>query len=81
MSDALLFPQSERSRALDAKLAAFMQTKVIPAEAQFTAWDADPTTRWLHPERDRAAVLALASAWLEQPCPAPISTSSSPSRL
>jgi acyl-CoA dehydrogenase len=49
MTDAWLFPQSERSRALGAKLAAFMETKVIPAEAEFAAWDADAATRWTPP--------------------------------
>jgi len=51
------------------------------AKRQRTWFRADPTTRWLHPERDRAAVLTLATTWLDKPCPAPISTSSSPSRL
>ncbi|MCY7354654.1 MAG: acyl-CoA dehydrogenase family protein, partial [Lysobacter sp.] len=44
-----LFPQSDRSRALDAKLAAFMAAHVAPAEAAFAAWDADPATRWTPP--------------------------------
>ncbi len=41
-----LFPQSDRSRALDARLAAFMALHVMPAEAEFAAWAADPATRW-----------------------------------
>lgn len=44
-----LFPQSERSRALVVKLAAFMEAHVLPAEAAFAAWDADPATRWTVP--------------------------------
>lgn len=44
-----LFPQSERSRALAARLAAFMEDHVLPAEAEFAAWDADPETRWTVP--------------------------------
>ena len=39
-----LFPMSERVRALDARLAAFMDAHVLPAEADFAAWDADPAT-------------------------------------
>jgi len=46
MPDASLFPQSERSRALETKLAAFLEANVIPAEAGFAAWDADAATRW-----------------------------------
>ena len=44
-----LFPQSDRSRALDASLAAFMAEHVVPAEAEFAAWAADPATRWTSP--------------------------------
>ena len=43
---ATLFPFSERSRALQATVAAFVADKVIPAEAAFAAHDADPATRW-----------------------------------
>jgi len=43
---ATLFPFSERSRELQAKVAAFVADKVIPAEAAFAAHDADPATRW-----------------------------------
>ena len=44
-----LFPMSDRVRALDARLAEFMQGQVLPAEAQFAAWDADPSKRWTIP--------------------------------
>ena len=44
-----LFPQSDRSRVLDARLAAFMAAHVMPAEGQFADWDADPATRWTPP--------------------------------
>jgi acyl-CoA dehydrogenase len=44
-----LFAQGDRSRALAAKLAAFMEEQVLPAEAAFAAWDADPATRWTVP--------------------------------
>ncbi|MBW8366452.1 MAG: acyl-CoA dehydrogenase family protein [Arenimonas sp.] len=43
---ATLFPFSERSRELQAKVAAFVADKIIPAEAEFAAHDADPATRW-----------------------------------
>jgi acyl-CoA dehydrogenase len=41
-----LFPMSERARELDAKLAEFMDSRVLPAEAAFAAWDEDPEHRW-----------------------------------
>ena len=41
-----LFPMSERARELDARLAEFMATRVIPAEEAFAAWDEDPAKRW-----------------------------------
>jgi acyl-CoA dehydrogenase len=43
---ATLFPFSERSLDLQAKVAAFVAEKVILAEAEFAAHDADPATRW-----------------------------------
>jgi acyl-CoA dehydrogenase len=43
------FQHGERSRALAEKLAVFMQEQVLPAEAVFAAWDADPATRWTVP--------------------------------
>jgi len=41
-----LFPMSARARELDAKLAEFMEARVIPAEEAFAAWDEDPARRW-----------------------------------
>jgi acyl-CoA dehydrogenase len=41
-----LFPMSPRARELDAALAEFMATRVLPAEAAFAAWDEDPEHRW-----------------------------------
>jgi acyl-CoA dehydrogenase len=43
---ATLFPFSDRSLDLQAKVAAFVADKIIPAEAEFAAHDADPATRW-----------------------------------
>ena len=43
---ATLFPFSDRSRQLQAGVAAFVAGKVIPAEAEFAAHDADPARRW-----------------------------------
>jgi acyl-CoA dehydrogenase len=44
-----LFPFSERSRTLQAAVARFVAEKIIPAEAQFHAYAADPQTRWTIP--------------------------------
>jgi acyl-CoA dehydrogenase len=44
-----LFPFSERSRTLQAQVARFVADKIIPAEAQFQAHAADPSTRWTIP--------------------------------
>ena len=44
-----LFPMSERSQALDARLADFMAAHVYPAEAEFAAWDQDQARRWQVP--------------------------------
>ncbi len=66
---------------LASAFAAFTGATRRLAKRQLTWFRADPATRWLHPERERDAIIAHASAWLEQPWPAPISTSSSPSRL
>ncbi|MFN3964895.1 MAG: acyl-CoA dehydrogenase family protein [Silanimonas lenta] len=41
-----LLPFSDRARALDARLAAFMAERVLPAEAEVQAWQQDPATRW-----------------------------------
>ena len=46
---SVLFPMSERTQALDAKLGDFMAAHVYPAEAQFAAWDEDPERRWQIP--------------------------------
>ncbi len=43
---ATLFPFSDRSRELQAQVAAFVADKIIPAESEFAAHDADPATRW-----------------------------------
>ncbi len=44
-----LFARSERSAALGKTLAKFMDEHVLPAEAVFAQWDADPATRWTPP--------------------------------
>ena len=44
-----LFPMSDRTRELDARLAAFMAAHVFPAEAEFAEWDRDPARRWTIP--------------------------------
>ena len=44
-----LFPMSERTRALDTRLAEFMDAYVFPAEAEFAALDEDPQRRWQIP--------------------------------
>ncbi|MEB2284015.1 MAG: tRNA (adenosine(37)-N6)-dimethylallyltransferase MiaA [Polyangiaceae bacterium UTPRO1] len=49
------------------------------AKRQLTWWRSDATIAWFHPDRDDAAILTRAAAWLSSPCPSPISTSSSPS--
>ena len=49
------------------------------AKRQLTWFRADPAIRWLHPERDRDAAFAHATAWLDERCQAPISTSNVPS--
>ena len=46
-----LFPISERARALDARLARFMDEHVLPAEAVFAEWSGDPARRWTIPPR------------------------------
>ena len=46
-----LFPFSDRSLELQAKVAAFVADKVIPAEAEFAAHAADPATRWTIPPK------------------------------
>ena len=44
-----LFPMSERVREFDARLAAFMDEHVLPAERAFAEWDEDPARRWQVP--------------------------------
>jgi tRNA dimethylallyltransferase len=46
------------------------------AKRQCTWFRSDPTVEWFHPERERAAMLARASGWLEHSWPARTSTSS-----
>ena len=58
---ATLFPFSDRSLELQAKVAAFVAEKIIPAEAEFAAHDADPATRWT-PVPRMAALKAEAKA-------------------
>jgi acyl-CoA dehydrogenase len=60
-----LFPMSDRARAFDQKLAQFMDEHVLPAEAEFAAWDADATRRWTIPPRleDLKAKARAAGLW------------------
>ncbi len=44
-----LFPMTERTREFDARLVAFMDAHVYPAEAEFAEWDRDPARRWTIP--------------------------------
>jgi acyl-CoA dehydrogenase len=44
-----LFPFSERARALDTALGAFMAAQILPAESEFADWDRDPQKRWTIP--------------------------------
>ena len=44
-----LFPMSERAKALDDRLATFMDAYVYPAETEFAAWDEDVQRRWQVP--------------------------------
>lgn len=46
-----IFPFSERSLALQAQVAEFVARRVLPAEAEFAAHAADPTTRWTIPPK------------------------------
>ena len=41
-----LFARSPRSHALGVALADFISARVLPAEAGFASWAADPATRW-----------------------------------
>jgi tRNA dimethylallyltransferase len=61
----------------EAAFAAFTRATRRLAKRQLTWFRAEPTIDWLHPDRDRAELLARAVAWLARPWPSPISTSSS----
>ncbi|WP_265468646.1 acyl-CoA dehydrogenase family protein [Arenimonas daejeonensis] len=61
---ATLFPFSDRSRELQARVAAFVADKVIPAEAEFAAHAADPATRWTIPAKLEALKAEARSAGL-----------------
>ena len=58
---ATLFPFSDRSLELQAKGGTVVADKIIPAEAEFAAHDADPATRWT-PVPRMAALKAEAKA-------------------
>jgi tRNA A37 N6-isopentenylltransferase MiaA len=60
----------------DAAFAAFVRATRRLAKRQMTWFRAERTTCWFHPERDRAAVLTRAEAWLDPSCPRPTSISS-----
>jgi tRNA dimethylallyltransferase len=64
--------------ALDYEAAfdAFTRATRRLAKRQMTWWRSDPTVEWFHPDRDSAALMARAAAWLAPTCPSPISTSS-----
>lgn len=47
--DGSLFPFSPRSRELQARVAAFVRERIVPAEPGFAAHAADPATRWSIP--------------------------------
>ncbi len=67
-----LFPMSERTRELDARLAAFMAAHVYPAETEFAEWDRDPARRWTIPPlleslKSRARAEGLWNLFLPDP--------------
>lgn len=71
-----LFPMSERTRALDTRLAEFMDAYVYPAEAEFAAWDEDPQHRWQIPPlleelKVRARAAGLWNLFLPDPAHGP----------
>ena len=49
MTTVDLFPPGPRAAELAQRLDAFMRERVLPAEAEFAAWDADPARRWQVP--------------------------------
>ncbi len=53
MSD-VLFPMSDRARALETQLSGFMREHVYPAEAELAQWDEDPQKRWQIPPQIEA---------------------------
>jgi tRNA dimethylallyltransferase len=57
--------------------AAFVRATRRLAKRQRTWFRAEPAIEWFHPDRDRDALLARATEWLEHPWPSPISISSS----
>jgi len=66
--------------AYEAAFDAFTRATRRLAKRQMTWWRSDPTVEWFHPDRDGAALMGRAAAWLAPTCPSPISTSSVPSR-
>jgi len=71
-----LFPMSERTRALDTRLAEFMDAYVFPAEAEFAAWDEEPQRRWQIPPlleelKVRARAVGLWNLFLPDPAHGP----------
>ena len=61
----------------DDAVAAFERATRRLAKRQLTWWRSDPSVQWFHPDRDGAALMAYAAAWLVPACPSPTSTSSS----
>ena len=67
-----LFPPSPRVAGLAQRLDAFMHERVLPAEAAFAAWDADPARRWQVPPlleelKDAARAEGLWNLFLPDP--------------
>jgi tRNA dimethylallyltransferase len=60
----------------EAAFDAFTRATRRLAKRQMTWWRSDPTVEWFHPDREAAALMARAAAWLAPTCPSPISTSS-----
>jgi tRNA dimethylallyltransferase len=56
---------------LEDALAACARATRRLAKRQMTWFRADPAVRWRHPDRERAALLAEAAAWLARPAGAP----------
>ena len=57
--------------------AAFARATRRLAKRQRAWFRAEASIEWFHPDRDRAALLERAAAWLERPWPSPTSISSS----